>query len=77
MEENPSVPDASIVENAGGSYDPPPEDVIPIEVEAEPPITADTTAAAATSSRYAGKSREEAAAIRIQTAFRGYLVFTC
>ncbi|XP_023744891.1 protein IQ-DOMAIN 2 [Lactuca sativa] len=73
VEENPSVPDASIVENAGGSYDPPPEDVIPIEVEAEPPITADTTAAAATSSRYAGKSREEAAAIRIQTAFRGYL----
>lgn len=29
-----------------------------------------------TVTRYAGKSREEVAAITIQTAFRGYLVFT-
>ncbi|KAL4591974.1 hypothetical protein LXL04_004951 [Taraxacum kok-saghyz] len=76
-EDNPSVPDPSIVENAGGSYDshpfPPPEDVIPMEVEAEPPITAVSTAAASTTSRYSGKSREEESAIRIQTAFRGYM----
>ncbi|KAI3791731.1 hypothetical protein L2E82_05593 [Cichorium intybus] len=75
VEENPSVPSTSI-ENAGGSYDlnpvPQPEDVIPIAVVAEPPLTVASTATAVTSGRFSGKSREEAAAIRIQTAFRCY-----
>ncbi|KAM7253688.1 hypothetical protein ACFE04_021842 [Oxalis oulophora] len=31
----------------------------------------------ASASRFAGKSKEEVAAIRIQTAFRGYLVLSC
>lgn len=84
-----SVPEtSSIVENVGGSGDshpfPPPEEVKPVVVEDQPPqnvySVAAANGAAATSAAVAaattldsGKSREEVAAIRIQTLFRGYL----
>ncbi|KAI7751335.1 hypothetical protein M8C21_023432 [Ambrosia artemisiifolia] len=81
VEEHPSVPTTSIVENVGSSGDshpfPPPEEVTPLEVEAERPQAASgasaSTAAAVTMTQYSGISRDEAAAIRIQTIFRGYL----
>ncbi|KAJ0714554.1 putative IQ motif, EF-hand binding protein [Helianthus annuus] len=84
VEEHPSVPSTSTVENAGTSSDahpfPPPEEVKPLEVKAEPPqaTSGAAPAAASTSSAsavawYPGISREEVAAIRIQTVFRGYL----
>lgn len=47
------------------------------EVPAPPPVqAAPEVVRLPTVNRYAGKSREEVAAIKIQTAFRGYLVFT-
>lgn len=83
--EHPSVPDTPIVENVSGSGDthpyPPPEEVIPMEVEDEPPTAASGAAAASSTAAtdintlYSGKSAEEIAAIQIQTIFRGYLVF--
>ncbi|KAJ9554863.1 hypothetical protein OSB04_009477 [Centaurea solstitialis] len=78
-EENPSIPETSVVENVGGSYDshpfPQPEEVKPVEVEDEPPKSASSvsvaTGAAGSSTLTANMAEE--AAIRIQTAFRGYL----
>ncbi|XP_076888912.1 protein IQ-DOMAIN 2-like [Bidens hawaiensis] len=80
VEDHPSVSDTPIVENAGDSYDshplPPPEEVTPLD---EPPqaasvATADVlTPVAAVTTRYAGELREEVAAIKIQTVFRGYM----
>ncbi|XP_076937616.1 protein IQ-DOMAIN 2-like [Bidens hawaiensis] len=82
--EHPSVPSTSVVENVGSSGGsrsfPPPEEVTPLVVEAEPPQAASgapaavsAAAGAAVKARYSGISREEAAAVRIQTVFRGYL----
>ncbi|XP_071709879.1 protein IQ-DOMAIN 2-like [Rutidosis leptorrhynchoides] len=87
IEEHHSVPDPPIVENAGGSDDfhpfPPPEEVKPIVAVDEPPqnvysVAAASTATASTSMDattplHSGKSREEVAALKIQTIFRGYL----
>ncbi|KAK9079294.1 hypothetical protein SSX86_000965 [Deinandra increscens subsp. villosa] len=77
VEEHPSEPNTSIVENAGSSHDshpfPPPEEAKPLEPEAEPPQAASGSPAAATMTQYSGVPREEVAAIRIQTVFRGYL----
>ncbi|KAI3706637.1 hypothetical protein L6452_24515 [Arctium lappa] len=89
VEENPSIPGTSIVENVGGSCDshpfPQPEEVKPIEVDDEPPpksassvavatgAAVASTAVAANMTPYSGKSMAEEAAIRIQTTFRGYL----
>ncbi|KAI3822610.1 hypothetical protein L1987_10204 [Smallanthus sonchifolius] len=83
VEEQPSVPNPNIVENASGSCDShplsPPKEVKPLEVEAEPPQAASggsaaaSTAAATTMTQYSGISKEEVAAIRIQTVFRGYM----
>ncbi|KAI3716647.1 hypothetical protein L1987_67661 [Smallanthus sonchifolius] len=83
VEEHPSVQNTSIEENAGGSCDshpfPPPEEVKPLEVQAEPPqatrvaATVASTAVTAVTTHDAGKSREEVAAIKIQTVFRGYM----
>ncbi|XP_076903846.1 protein IQ-DOMAIN 2-like [Bidens hawaiensis] len=80
VEDHPSVSDTPIVENSGGSYDshslPPPEEVT---LPDEPPqaasvVIADVlTPVAAVTTRYAGESREEVAAIKIQTVFRGYM----
>ncbi|XP_076947070.1 protein IQ-DOMAIN 2-like isoform X2 [Bidens hawaiensis] len=83
-EEHPSAPSTSVVENAGGSGGsrsfPPPEEVTPLVVEAEPPqavsrapAAVSAAAGAAAKSQYSGISREEVAAVRIQTVFRGYL----
>nr|XP_043635318.1 protein IQ-DOMAIN 2-like [Erigeron canadensis] len=87
LEEHHAVPDTPNLENAGGSCDShsflPPVDVKPIVVENEQPqhtysvadasVATTSTAVTATTSRYSGKSKEELAATRIQTAFRGYL----
>ncbi|XP_071700922.1 protein IQ-DOMAIN 2-like [Rutidosis leptorrhynchoides] len=87
VEEHHPVPDQPIIENDGGSDDshpfPPPEEVKPIVVVDDPPQNVYSIAAAsdattsilgdATSSLDLGKSREEAAAVTIQTIFRGYL----
>lgn len=87
VEECHSVPDPPIVENAGVVEDShpfsPPEEVKPIVVVDELPHNAYSVAApsgvtastsvAATTTLHLGKSREEAAAVRIQTIFRGYL----
>lgn len=83
VEEHSLEPNASIVENDGGSFDShlPPEEVKPLEVEAELPQAAGvapgaaSTSAPTTMTRYSRVLNEEVAAIRIQTVFRGYLVF--
>ncbi|XP_024986852.1 protein IQ-DOMAIN 1-like [Cynara cardunculus var. scolymus] len=88
VDENPLVPDTSIVENVGGSCGShpisQPEEVKPVEVEDEPPKSAysvaiatgaavASTAATANTTPYSGETMAEEAAIRIQTTFRGYL----
>ncbi|XP_076917231.1 protein IQ-DOMAIN 2-like [Bidens hawaiensis] len=84
-DETPSV---SVTKPDTASHDLPPEEVKPFKQENEQKIHAYSVSAevAATTTRtasestqliestqYSGKSREEAASIRIQTAFRGYL----
>lgn len=83
-DEKPSV---SITKPVSESRDspllPPPQEVKPIEVENEPKSNIYSATAATTEptrltgfTQYSGKSKEELASIRIQTAFRGYLVYS-
>ncbi|KAD5508588.1 hypothetical protein E3N88_16291 [Mikania micrantha] len=86
VNEHPSVPNTPIIETASGSYDshlfPQPEEMNPLEVQAEPPQAASLGPGTAGASpavpalptwHDAGKPREEVAAIKIQTIYRGYM----
>ncbi|KAL7617387.1 hypothetical protein Lser_V15G02098 [Lactuca serriola] len=70
-DETPSVPN---VGPASVSRHPPPPEVNPIEVaDEQPKVLAAQPSRLTELTRYSGKSMDEIATIRIQTAFRGYL----